>query len=120
MRDVSGIEVPINKKVKTDSHGTDAASSSLDNSCFVAFVTDSSLDTDTLVFTLLLHLPKSHTNSLCMLSLVLHIRCSLIPFGNKFVQVMSWLNRNFFLVLSDTKCLRYFNFKLDLIHGHLL
>ncbi|KAG2331815.1 hypothetical protein Bca52824_002995 [Brassica carinata] len=49
IRDKPGKQVPINKKVKTDSHGTDAASSSLDNSCFVAFVTDSSLDTDTLV-----------------------------------------------------------------------
>ncbi|CDY21494.1 BnaC03g27030D [Brassica napus] len=57
-RDVGDFEeVPINKKVKTDSHGTDAASSSLDNSCFVAFVTDSSLDTDTL------YLPRYFTSS---------------------------------------------------------
>ena len=50
MRDVSGIEVPINKKVKTDSHGTDAASSSLDNSCFVATVTSFNLLIYTLVY----------------------------------------------------------------------
>lgn len=77
-RDVSGIEVPISKKTKTNSHGTEAVSSSLDNSCFVAFVTDWSLNTDTLVFTLLLHLPKSHTNRFGMLFLGLDIKCSLI------------------------------------------
>ncbi|CAF2124621.1 unnamed protein product [Brassica napus] len=57
-RDVGDFEeVPINKKVKTDSHGTEAAFSSLDNSCFVAFVTDSSLDSDTL------YLPRYFTSS---------------------------------------------------------
>ncbi|WZY82615.1 B3 domain-containing protein REM13-like [Brassica napus] len=57
-RDVGDFEeVPINKKVKTDSHGTEATSSSLDNSCFVAFVTDSSLDSDTL------YLPRYFTSS---------------------------------------------------------
>ncbi|KAF8107177.1 hypothetical protein N665_0125s0007 [Sinapis alba] len=57
-RDVGDFEeVPINKKVKTDSHGTEADSSPLDNSCFVAFVTDSSLDTDTL------YLPRYFTCS---------------------------------------------------------
>ncbi|KAL0845219.1 hypothetical protein Bca101_018465 [Brassica carinata] len=50
-------EVPINKKVKTDSHGTEADCSSLDNSCFVAFVTDWSLDSDTL------YLPRYFTSS---------------------------------------------------------
>ncbi|KAJ0232444.1 B3 domain-containing protein REM13 [Hirschfeldia incana] len=52
-------EVPVNKKVKTDSHGsrTEAVSSSLDYSCFVAFVTDWSLDTDTL------YLPRYFTCS---------------------------------------------------------
>ncbi|XP_018475787.1 B3 domain-containing protein REM13-like [Raphanus sativus] len=50
-------EVPINKKVKTNSHGTEAVSSSLDNSCFVAFVTDWSLNTDTL------YLPRYFTCS---------------------------------------------------------
>lgn len=50
MLNVFDTEVPLNKKVKTNIYETEA------DSCFKAFLTDSSLHTDTLVFTLLLQI----------------------------------------------------------------
>ena len=48
MLNVFDTEVPLNKNVKTNIYETEA------DSCLKAFLTDSSLHTDTLVFTLLL------------------------------------------------------------------